>query len=332
MHYKRVLLLTIAILVLSYRSHALKISSPRPHSVIVTGSTVNVTWVDANIESIDIQLKKYTDKADGSIIALLAADIKSNLNSHLVTIPTNLSTSQVEYIVVIAHHNIVLSSVGPLEFVLSARNSTPAISESSGTSSSITIEQPSSILVPPLLLTPIKRLDTIDNPNNTAVINTTDINVSNIDYGPTVTSAQVAVVSICIVVISSIIVCIYTMGRSFIIKRHVSRGSINKASSSDSIKQGSSPNINGKTPLDRKNGNVLEDINEEESYYDKMNYDRHSYIDIANILTPAPRHLSSSPTQRLSIDSNIFGSPSQSSEYIYADLPLPPHNAYGFRS
>lgn len=223
------------------------------------------------------------------------------------------------------------------------KTATPAISESSSTSSCM-IQQPSSILVAPLLTAPTQTVN-INNPNNaTPTTNTTTvINTSNTDYGPTVTSAQVAGASICIVVVSSFIVCVYTMGKSLIGRRYPSRGLLVGTSDyDDSISQtsvglsnlSSSTSANTKSVADRKKLFILENIDEEEIHYDNMYYGQHysdGFIDAGGAyhLKPSPRQRSPSPAQRISSDNHIFGPPSQKFHAFYADLPLPPQSVYG---
>lgn len=303
---------TVVISALLYSVQAINISAPTPYSNIVAGSNMIVSWTNTNIPRFDIQLKKYTDNHNNLTVAQLASNIETNSSSHLVHVPMNLSTAPILYQIVIATRGFAVASVGPLGFVLpKKKENTPSISM---------VQQPSSTLVAPLLIAPIETLN-IDNPNVTKP--------TIKDYGFTVSSEQVAGVSMCIVAVSSFIICVYTIAKSYIVRRRASRRLvISEDSTSQISKQPSNPSF----VANRLKSPILRNISEEDIIYENMFHDHHYTDEYGNAsyhLTPSSRQMSPSPTHRLSGDSHMLGQPSQNLNAFYADLPLPPRPLYG---
>lgn len=331
MCYKKLIIKTVVITALIYNSHAILITSPLANTNVVANSTTTITWAEANIPRFDIQLKKYdVFLHDNHTVALLASNIDSSSGSHSIVFPLELTTKPILYKLVIIQKNSVLTSVGPLKFIL------PAVKAKDASTTNI-IQQPSSILVTPLLTAPIKTLN-INNSNATVqMVNTTDAesNIVHKDYGGlTVSSGQIAGVSMCIVAISSFIICVYTFSKSYIDERRASRQLIDSTDCEDPINQKStSPNNHSSVP-DLSKSSTLNNIVEEDPHYEKMFYSHQhtdGYKEGLYYLAPTSGQRSTSTIQRISTDDNVFGQPYQSMEF-YAGLPLPAKPLYGSRS
>lgn len=323
----------VVITALICRSQAILITSPLPNSNIVAGSAGIITWTETSIPRFDIQLLKYnTFMHDNYTVEKLASNIDSNSRSHSIIFPLKLTTKPRLYKLVITHGYSTLASVGPLKFI------SPVV-KAKDTPTASTLQHPSSIFATPLLIAPIKTLNT-NNPNTTEqLVNTTIEENNNVykDYdGFTVSSGQVAGVSMCIVAVSSFLIWVYIFLKSYIDERHAARELIISSDSEDSVSQiPTEPNKRSSVP-DMLNSSSLENIIEEDSLYEKMFYSQQyteGYKDgMYYHLTPTSGQRSTSTIQRISTDDNVFGQSFQNMNEFYADLPLPAKPLYSSRS
>ncbi|GAA5800070.1 hypothetical protein HPULCUR_005492 [Helicostylum pulchrum] len=254
---------------------------------------------------------------------------------HLVLIPDIISTF--DHSIVLTRKDVELASVGPLQIV-----SKPAIVPT--TSTTISASTIPTASASPLIAAPI-----VTDHSDIASKNTTDTkgtenskSIGN-DLGPTVSSFEIAIASLCIGAVASCLFCIYVFLKTAVRKRRSSSTySIADDEYHDSDSQHSSQmdyyssnNSSIRSMPSKKKMGVMENIHEEETHYDSMYYGQHyteGFVESSApySLSPSPKQ-KSLPTDRISCDNHPFGQPPLhfNNNRYYADLPLPPPNSYG---
>ncbi|KAI8072002.1 hypothetical protein BDF21DRAFT_424671 [Thamnidium elegans] len=335
MHF-RILLSFVTIFYLC-NCYAISISSPRSHSNIVAGSTIIITWSQTNITQFDIQLRMYLQNGNGAIVSRLATNVNPITDSHLVIIPN--ITSMLDHSIALTRKDVELASVGPLQIV-----SEPSIVPTTSTTISLseTASTMPTVSTPPLIAA--APIDTdhsdITSKNTSATEETESIGD---DIGPTLSSGQVAIVSLCIGATASFLFCIYVLMKTVVRKRRSSSTfSIADDQYYDSDSQHSSQmdyyssnNSSIRSIPSKKKMGVMENIHEEDTQYDSMYYGQHfteGFVESSTSysLSPSPKQ-KALPMDRISCDNHPFGQPPLhfNNNRYYADLPLPPPNSYG---
>lgn len=314
-------------------SYAMNISSPSLNSSIVAGSTALITWTEEiDIQLFDIHLETFKNN---SIISQLASNVNSSAKAQTIIYPNNMSAQ--DYRIVFTQRGMELSSVGPLRLAFNlnmVRRSSPIVSrttvhQSTSTAPLLSLIAASAVSAPipssasdyPNVIVPYADSSS-DKPKM--------IFVGLEEQGTTLSSTQVAIISVSIATSSSLLMCLFVMAKSFIQSTFHDKSEIENPAKSSLVDYYHSSNKNN-IPL-KKKMEVMDNIQEEDSQYD--NYYNQLYNTSKSITdkASASQKSSSSPSIRISMDSHTFGLPQQnlSTNSYYLNHPLPPPpNSYG---
>ncbi|KAI9342974.1 hypothetical protein BD770DRAFT_398330 [Pilaira anomala] len=334
MCYYRTLIPILAFLLCN--SYAMTISSPSLNSSIIAGSTALITWTEEiDVQLFDIHLQSFKNN---SIISHLASNVNSSAKAQTIIYPNNMPAQ--DYRIVFTQRGVDLSSVGPLHLAPNlniVRRSSPIVSKTT-IHQSISTARLLSLITTSAVSAPIPS-SASDYPN--VIVPYADsssdkpkiIFVGLEEQGTTLSSAQVAIISVSIAISSSVLMCLFVMTKSFIQNNRSStihdKSEIqHPAKSSVVVDYYHSSNKNN-IPL-KKKMEVMDNIHEEDSQYDNAYY----YDTSASITDKASvsQKSNSLPSIRISMDSHTFGLPLQNlnSNSYYLNHPLPPPpDSYG---